>query len=480
MNNSILTKFMRSFVIVIFATFIFFISLLVTFINSYSTNENIKILKNGTERIAGLTTYIYTSEDYTEEQLENYYDLLKFYGESLNVTVLVTDINGNIINKELPDYDFLKKSVPDYIIEETVKKQTYSHTGRLGGFFGKIQHVYARPYYDSTGVAAGIVIMSSSAEFIAEIVSDMMLSFVISLAVTLVLGFFITYVITKKVTNPLKEMSKAAISISQGNFRQRIAVSGNDEIAHLGTSFNMMAESLEKLDDMKSSFISNVSHELKTPMTTISGFINGILDKTIPPERYDYYLGIISDEVNRLSRLVTTLVEVARIDSGDLKFKMAETDYKELILNVAAQFEMKFTDKNINFELDLPQRNIFCVIDYDAIYRVIYNLLDNAVKFTDNGGSITVSVKIKSGKILTFVKNTGIGISESEIPFVFDKFFKSDRSRSENKKSFGLGLFLCRYIINGHGENIYVRSQEGSFAEFIFTLQEHTRGENNV
>lgn len=478
--NSILTRFMRSFVIVIFATFLFFISLLVTFINSYSVNENIRLLKTGTEKIAELTSYINNSGEYSDEQYEQYYNLLRFYGESLHVTVLITDINGEITNDQLPTDSLIHKTVPSIIIEETIEKGYLSHTGKLGGFFGKMQHIYARPYFDDNGEAQGIVIMSSSAEFIARIIRDMMFAFTIAFISTLLLGYVITYVITKRVTKPLQQMSKAAISISQGNFKQRIEVVGNDEISNLSNSFNMMAQSLEKLDEMKSNFISNVSHELKTPMTTISGFIDGILDKTIPEDKYDYYLGIISDEVNRLSRLVTTLVEVARIDSGDLKFKMLETDYKELLINVAAQFEMKFTDKNINFELDLPSRHLYSILDYDAIYRVVYNLLDNAIKFTDIDGTITVSVKVKSNKIITFIKNTGIGIKESEIPFVFDKFFKSDSSRSENKKSFGLGLFLCRYIINGHGENIYVRSEEGKYAEFVFTLNESGRGENNV
>ena len=478
--NSLLGKFMRSFTVVIFATFIFFISLLLTFINSYSLSETLKVLENGTEKLSDIATHMNETGYITEQQMRGYYELVHFYADSFDTTIIISNLEGEVVNYGSPELDFFDANLPKSVIKETVENGYYNQTGRMGNFFGKVQHIYARPYYLADGAPAGIILMSTSAEFMTKTVRDMLSIFAVGLILTLVMSYMITYFITLRITRPLKEMSEAAVAISQGKFDHRIVVKSNDEIAALADSFNMMAESLIKLDEMKSSFISNVSHELKTPMTTISGFINGILDKTIPSEKYDYYLGIISDEVNRLSRLVNTLVEVARIDSGDLKFNINTVDYTELLLNVSAQFEMKFADKNINFKLDIPNKTIFAQADYDAIYQVIYNLLDNAVKFTPNGESIIITSRVKNDKITTFIKNTGVGIKADDLPLVFDKFYKCDRSRSENKKSFGLGLFLCKYIINGHGENIYIRSEEGQYVEFLFTLnQADNRGETN-
>ena len=233
-----------------------------------------------------------------------------------------------------------------------------------------------------------------------------------------------------------------------------------------------MAQSLEVSEKTRNTFISNVSHDLRTPITSISGFVDGILDGVIPPEKHTYYLEIVSSEAKRLSRLVATLLEVSRIQAGERKFTLAPFDICEMARQIVISFEKKIEEKKLEVEFDLENDNMTAVADRDAIYQIVYNLCDNAIKFSREGGLFKISItKQKNKKLLVSVYNEGQGISEADLPYVFERFYKSDKSRGLNKTGVGLGLYISKTIIDSHGEKIWVESEQNQYCRFSFTLK---------
>ena len=249
--------------------------------------------------------------------------------------------------------------------------------------------------------------------------------------------------------------------MAKGDFSKRIPVTSDDEIGELAVSFNQMTNSLVQLEGMRKSFVANVSHELKTPMTTIGGFIDGILDGTIEPEKQSYYLQIVSDEVRRLSRLVQSMLSMAKLELFD---------FRELLCTIVVSQEQRIEAAKLNITgLDEIQ-SVSVNADKDLIHQVIYNLVDNAVKFTNETGTIDFKVKTDSKKLTFTITNTGKGIPESELPYVFERFYKVDKSRSANKSSTGLGLYIVKTIVKAHGGSITAASRENQFTAFSVVL----------
>lgn len=265
-------------------------------------------------------------------------------------------------------------------------------------------------------------------------------------------------------------MSIAAKRFAVGDFTYRVNVQSNDELAELGTAFNDMADALDKLESSRRSFVANVSHELKTPMTSIAGFIDGILDGTIPKSKEDYYLKIVSDEVRRLSRLVVAMLNMSKIESGDFEMKPKTYNISEQIIHILLTFEQKIEKKNIEVRgLDAMQQcNVYA--DTDMIYQVIYNLFDNAVKFTNENGYIEVAIHEAGDFVQISIKNSGTGIDPIELSRIFERFYKVDKSRSLDSKGAGLGLYIVKMMVEMHGGRIYAKSDSDSEAEFVFSL----------
>ena len=232
-----------------------------------------------------------------------------------------------------------------------------------------------------------------------------------------------------------------------------------------------MASSLEKSEYQRQEFVANVSHELKTPMTTIGGYVDGILDGTIPPESQRKYLALVSDEVKRLSRLVRSMLDVSRLqDQGGIPLeKMGRFDVAECLGQVLITFEQKINDKGLEVEVNFPEYPVYARGELDAITQVVYNLIDNAVKFAPQGGQLSLALQESGQKVYVSVANTGQTIPPEELPLVFDRFHKIDKSRSLNRDSWGLGLYIVKTIIGSHGEDISVTSRDGK-TQFTFTL----------
>lgn len=337
--------------------------------------------------------------------------------------------------------------------------------------------IYEKPHYiasemlrDAKGAAYAVVYATKPMSMVKNLLSTVTKLYLASAALPIIIMFFAIYAMTYRLTKPLKLMSEASRAMARGDFSKRIPVMSDDEIGELSASFNMMTNSLAQLEGMRKSFVANVSHELKTPMTTISGFIDGILDGTIEPERQDYYLGIVSSEVKRMSRLVESMLSMARLESGEFVLKPELFDLRELIFTIVISQEQRIEKRKIEIKgLDELQA-VSVNADRDLIHQAVYNLVDNAIKFTDEGGMVSFSLKSENKRAVLTVTNTGKGIPQKDLPFIFERFYKVDKARSTVKNSTGLGLYIVKTIVTAHGGKISVASKEDEFTAFKLVL----------
>jgi len=317
----------------------------------------------------------------------------------------------------------------------------------------------------------GVILTFSGAQGQSDMLEEMMQTIIITVAWILVAALVAIYGVSYSVTKPLREISRAAKEFSHGKYDARVTIRGNDEMAELGKAFNDLATVVQHRDEMQNIFLSNASHDLRTPMTTIAGFIDGILDGAIPLEKQEYYLLIIKNEIKRLSRLVTSLLDISRLQSGERQFEMKPFNVCELIGQTIISFESKIEEKELDVDCEFDDYDVSVIGDRDAINQVIYNLCHNALKFSYQKAKYRVSVKDAGEKVRITVYNEGVGINREELPFVFDRFFKSDKSRGLDKTGAGLGLYISKTIILAHGEDLTVSSEYGKYCEFSFTLK---------
>lgn len=294
--------------------------------------------------------------------------------------------------------------------------------------------------------------------------------FLFSVAAAVFIAIILVYIVSLRLSKPLKQINNAARIMAGGDFRKRLNIKSNDEIGELAGTFNQMAVALQNLEEMRRGFIANVSHELRTPMTSIRGFIEGILDGTIPYDRQEYYLTIVRDETNRLNRLVNDLLDLARMEAGEVTVNLKPFDINELVRKCIIKLETLLVDKGIFVEADFEEEGMCVNADADAIERVMYNLVHNAIKFTPENGRIKITTKAQKDKVLVSVRDNGTGIEKDELDMIWERFYKTDKSRSRDKTGTGLGLAIVKNIINEHGQQIWVESEPGKGTEFTFSL----------
>ncbi len=368
--------------------------------------------------------------------------------------------------------EHLNKPLDTGLIAEVLSAgQTYS-TSALETLYGQPRHCAAAPVLSAAGEVLGIVAVSSPAAEAGEMLKPMFQIFLLTAGVVLLVALAVTSILARGEAQGLKDLAEAAHRFGHGDLRARAKPqeNGTVEMAELTAAFNNMAVSLEQSERRRQEFVANVSHELKTPMTTIAGFMDGMLDGTIPPERHRQYMQTVSDEVRRLSRLVRGMLDISRLQSqGIPESKKKKFDLAEAAGRVLITFEQKINDKHADVEAALPEDCLMVWADEDAITQVIYNLMDNAVKFCPPGGRLWVLVRHEGGKARVTVGNTGPTIPPGELPLLFDRFHKTDKSRSADRDGYGLGLYIVKTILDGHGEDIFVTSQDGR-TEFSFTL----------
>ncbi len=390
--------------------------------------------------------------------------------------IFLTDKNGRVFMCTCDEWrqngncDFSKSLVPRSVLDGILKSGTYYENGKMSDFFGNNNHfTSALPLKNSNGDLVAFVFSVAPTSQITPFFMMLLRMYLFAAIIPVILIFFAEYALIYRLIRPLKQMSEAAKRMAKGDFSRRIPVISDDEIGDLSISFNNMTNSLVQLESMRRSFIGNVSHELRTPMTTISGFIDGILDGTIDKDMQGHYLAIVSDEIKRLSRLVESMLCLAKLESGEQKINPQKFDVFKITRNVVVSQEKRLTEKNIEI-IGLDEGEVTTKADYDLIYQVIFNLVDNAIKFTDNGGKIIFSITNDNTGLNFSIKNTGSFIEKEERSYIFDRFYKADKSRSVNKNGTGLGLYISKTIIEIHGGTIAVDSYEGEFTEFKFHI----------
>lgn len=316
----------------------------------------------------------------------------------------------------------------------------------------------------------GYLIIHSPVSLINERCRTLMVPVYISLGVIFLLSFIFLLGFHFFVHRPLLLITEAAKQYAMGNLDYEIPVNRHDEIGYLSASLNYMATQLKDSDDYQKKIVANVSHDFRSPLTSIRGYVEAMADGTIPPELHEKYLNIILFETERLTDLTTDLLTLNEFDTKELLLNKTSFDIQEMIKHTAQSFEGVCTQKHISIKLFLLSEQINVMADRRKIQQVLYNLLDNAIKFSENDSSITVEVTTKNDKIFVSVKDHGIGISRKEINKIWERFYKSDLSRGKDKKGTGLGLSIVKEIIQAHDEHINAISTEGVGTEFIFSL----------
>lgn len=521
MFRSVFAKYVTTFMALLTASFL----LLLFIVNSVLSNDNRRAERKAMAEV-GETCAKYVANLYEESGEQDFGDFIRRNtaeeqdGEAYllpllsalmtnrkDMTIYVTDGNGGFLFCTGKNADAAPAVGTPILIPSEKQSEPASATPTalanlpslvpetetaqaLGVFFENESltnaegQAYRLPIVIHDDIPVGYVVVTSTAETASSAINTTVRSMIAAALWIMLAALIAIYFITERIVSPLRDMSKAAKRMAVGQFDTRVPVRGRDEVAELAVAFNQMAGDLDNLERMRNSFVANVSHDLRTPMTTIAGFIDGILDGVIPPEKEEHYLRVVSEEVRRLSRLVTALLDVSRLQAGDRKFDMKPFDICEMGRQILISFEKKIDEKHLDVEFICDEDRMFVLADRDAIHQILYNICDNAVKFASERGKLKMSItgalpgalpgSVAEGnrrrKAVIQVYNEGQGIPPEDIPFIFERFYKSDKSRSLDKTGVGLGMFISKTIIEAHGETISVASDYGKSCEFTFTL----------
>lgn len=449
-------------------------AIFLVFASQYFKNDKYQLLNSNADRAVRLIDESYNeSGHFTHEQMA---DFLRELSYTIDSTLLIADQNGQVIFcTDGQRCTHVGKTISAELLASIEKNDSYNELGKLGGLFADRYYTVARATHN-LGEKNYLFVSAHASAQQQSFLSEMLKLFLISAVVVLLLTFVAVYFISKNMVKPLRQMSEAAQKFGRSEFDTRLPVESYDEIGQLAMALNNMAQSLSTVEVSRRSFVANVSHELKTPMTSIAGFVDGMLDGTIPPERQEHYLRIVSDEVKRLSRLVKTMLNLSRIEAGEMKISPQRMNVLDTVCQTVFSFEQQIEQKHIEIR-GLDQDKVMVDADPDLMHQVIYNLTENAVKFTNDGGYIEFAFGSgKNGETYVSIKNSGDGLSKQDIPRVFDRFYKTDRSRGLDKNGVGLGLYIVRSIVNLHGGDIIVRSAEKEYVEFMFSIPATGKG----
>lgn len=417
--------------------------------------------------------------DYVQEYydhaspLEAVKEHLTVLSEALDSEVWLVDDDGRLLLNSQSNSPVTRQ-------EETFPRQiehfsigdfgdNYYITGLFYDNFDEDMLTTYSPIISNYKVSGYVLVHHPLSDIIAENGSYLNLSF-FTVGILILASFLILIIFTRAVYIPIRKITRAADSYAKGDFTQRIDVHSDDELGYLSDTLNYMASELASREEDQRKFISNVSHDFRSPLTSIKGYIEAIQDGTIPPEMQGKYMGIILFETNRLHKLTESLLELNHFGSHGTIMNMEDFDINQMIKTTVLTFEGICMERDLSFKLVLTGEELSVSADPDKIQRVLYNLIDNAVKFSKNGEIVKIETSIKNEKVLISVKDSGIGIPAEDLNKIWERFYKTDLSRGKDKKGTGLGLSIVKEIIQAHGENINVVSTQDVGTEFIFGL----------
>ncbi len=479
-RKRVFSKYVTAFMLIITFGFVLLLLIVTAIVSNHSELEKSTLLRN-TAKLEKL--YL---EDLAEELSPDDFSLSEEAEEMIEA--ILVDLNpedrdtvawimapdGRILSAVGESTELLPSGegagLPFRVTEAVKADGVFQNPVKPAGFSREVQ-LCAMSINNANGELCGMVAILAVNNRRVSIVEDLSQTVITSALLVLLATFIAAYFLTERITDPLHKMSIAAGRFAAGKFDTRVPVKGHDEVAELAEAFNQMADSLENLETMRNSFVANVSHDLRTPMTTIAGFIDSIRDGVIPKEEQEHYLGVISEEVHRLSRLVSSLLDLSRIQAGDRKFVKKPFDICEMARLILISFEQKIEEKHLDVDFVCDEDRMMVYADRDAVYQVFYNICHNAVKFSSEGAVFRISLlHTKDRKVLVSVFNEGEGIPAGDLPMVFERFYKTDKSRGLDRSGAGLGLFIAKTIMTAQDEEIWVKSEEGKNCEFFFTV----------
>ena len=397
---------------------------------------------------------------------------LEIIGESAEAYLFFTDNDGRVMIASSPD-KLESLTVPEEMMEKIdASDADYYHVfGTLGGMLDGKSYITVSEMRNENGQPSGYLFLCSSGEQLTQFKQQFWSNFLLSACVMLLCASILTKILMRQLTDPLQKVTDAAQRFGGGDFSVRVeGVEGEGEAADLARTFNRMADNIQMNDNSRGQFMGNIAHELRTPMTTIKGFVDGILDGTIPPEMQNHYLQLVSEETGRLARLIQNMLDLSKLESGEYQVNARMFNIWETLTGVALAAEQRINDGMIELEGLTMDEKVLVYADPDLIHQVAYNLLDNAIKFTPAGGTIRFSVEKLGPEAEISIWNSGQGISPEALPYVFERFYKEDRSRGLHARGSGLGLNICKVLVNLAGGQIRVESQQGEWCRFVFTL----------
>ena len=399
---------------------------------------------------------------------------------SYNAEVWLVNISGYAV--VLNTDGVTEETLNDERVLEQIRRVLSGEEIRVNGLisgYGMGVVTIGVPWYNASGsMVLGAVLLNVSVSDLAVDYADLIRYSLLAGLLALALGAFLAFLIARRQTKPIRMMNEAVTAYSHGEFDRRLNIAGRDETAQLASSFNAMAEELNRLDQSRRSFVANVSHELRSPMTSIQGYVQGMLDGTIEPDEQKKYLQIVLDETQRLTKLISELLELSRFESGKMPLEMTRFDIDEMILNILFKFERRIEDKGVDVSISFQEQPCYVLADSARITQVITNLIDNAVKFSAENGHIVVWTHCVDNRCHVTVRNDGAGIPAEDIPFVFERFYKVDKAHTSGGGT-GLGLAIAKRIVEQHGQSITVSSQ-GGMTTFVVTLERAAQGKANA
>jgi signal transduction histidine kinase len=371
-------------------------------------------------------------------------------------------------NKSEEDVEFLSESTMEILALTEQGNAVKQISGSNKSFKGAMMSVAIPLVVGNTSI--GAIIVHKEMQDVSVGISAIFRQVFFPLVISVAFAAALVFILSRHIIRPIKDISFGAMELARGNLDWRVKLTTRDEIGELAAAFNKMAEELKLQDGLRNTFIANVSHELRTPLSSVQGFIQGMLDRAIEEQDRDKYLEIVLGETKRMSTLITDLLSLAKIESGKFPIEYSEFDINELLRRCLLMFEQRIEEKNIGVSIGLSEEKLIVWADEDRISQVITNLIDNAVKFTGEGGELKVWTYCSENKVHVNISDTGAGIPAEDQPYVFERFFKVDKSHSQGTPGTGIGLSIVKRIIAQHGESISLQSAEGKGTTFTFTL----------
>lgn len=465
MKKSIFSKLMVTYCIILAISYsLVAIFLSYWFFNNYYNQKRQSLINEGTNLCSMISEYMHDDLENSQVMFE-----LDAIDRLIDARIWVVDEYGFVkMHSGNETYKIEGMQITGSEFDMISRGKLVVSRGAFSDIYGsKVLSVGVPVIKD--GQVIGSVFLHSSVEGVSNTLEKVFFVIWTAAFFAIIMSAFIVYYFSDRIIiRPLEKINATAKAITKGEFDSRVNLVSDDEVGDLAKSFNYMADSVQNLENMRRSFIANVSHELRSPMTSINGFIVGMQDGTIPQEKWSNYLDIVHGEIQRLIRLINNLLDLSSLESGKFSLNIGVFDINALIIERIIKFEDKINKKSINVDVKITEGKQNVVGDRDRIDQVLTNLIDNAIKFVPENGELRISTELKGDKLLVSVYNNGKGISKEDIKYIWDRFHMGDKARSKGSGT-GLGLSIARQIINQHKEDIWVESSENSTV-FVFTI----------